>query len=218
MNLFAKKCVDDVAVVCLSKLPEISSFNRGRAFASSLRVLVGSNLSIPFDDPARCRLSVSRSYFDNKHAKGNRKRRHGEDVKLFWISFSSFTKRIRGLIGRPILCNAIYRRNLPKNAHPECYICEFFFFFCHFNLRRCGILFIIHFCSVTTARLIYFNIRRIHNRRIFRGWQKTETERSNRRKTRKSFHSPQITAEWVRKFNCTSFSFLRHAVEMEISF
>jgi len=32
MNLFAKKYVDDVSVVCMSKLPEINSFNRIRAF------------------------------------------------------------------------------------------------------------------------------------------------------------------------------------------
>lgn len=46
MNLFAKKCVDDV---CLSKLPEINSFNRTcRAsfflFGRSHRVIFGIHL------------------------------------------------------------------------------------------------------------------------------------------------------------------------------
>lgn len=42
MNLLAKNCVDDVSVVCLSKLPKINSFNRIRALSFEHDVVVGN--------------------------------------------------------------------------------------------------------------------------------------------------------------------------------
>lgn len=70
----------------VSKLPKINSFNRVRAFKSS--TLYCLNVDVTFDAPAESppqRLQV-RLFSDNIHyAKGNRKRRHEEDIKCFFF-------------------------------------------------------------------------------------------------------------------------------------